>query len=118
MILAKEEAEKKAIEEAKKKEAEAATADGDKAEQSTEAAQEEEAKEESKDEAAKSGSKESEKAVDTAKINALNKMLDDFENILSKNFCQFANYEDFSFAKSRTTEQLQEQFFQFFDLHF
>ena len=45
-------------------------------------------------------------------------MLDDFENILSKNFCQFANYEDFSFAKSRTTEALQEQFFQFFDQHF
>lgn len=56
--------------------------------------------------------------MDTAKISALNKMLDDFENILSKNFCQFANYEDFSFAKSRTTESLQEQFFVFFDQHF
>ena len=63
----------------------------------------------------KEGVKKEEKFVDSAKISALNKMLDDFENILSKNFCQFANYEDFSFAKSRTTESLQEQFFQFFD---
>ena len=65
----------------------------------------EEEKEESKD--AEEETKEEEKkteAIDSAKISALNKMLDDFENILSKNFCQFANYEDFSFAKSRTTE--------------
>jgi len=36
--------------------------------------------------------------VDTYKINAFFTMLDDFENILKKNFCLFANYEDFSFA--------------------
>ena len=50
----------------------------------------------------------SEEVVDSHRIAALTAMLDDFENILSKNFCQFANYEDFSFAKSRTTEALQE----------
>ena len=66
----------------------------------------EEGEEEKKDE--ESAAAEESKVVDTAKINALNKMLDDFENILSKNFCQFANYEDFSFAKSRTTEALQD----------
>jgi len=70
---------------------------------------EEEAEAEEKKELADS------KVVDSARISALNKMLDDFENILSKNFCLFANYEDFSFAKSRTTESLQDQFFQFFD---
>ena len=56
--------------------------------------------------------------VDTYRISAMAQMLDDFENVLGKNFCQFANYEDFSFAKSRTTESLQEQFYQFFDTHF
>lgn len=56
--------------------------------------------------------------MDSYRIAALTTMLDDFENILSKNFCQFANYEDFSFAKSRTTEALQDQFYQFFDIHF
>jgi hypothetical protein len=45
-------------------------------------------------------------------------MLDDFENILSKNFSLFANYEDFSFAKSRTSEVLSDEFFRFFDIHF
>ena len=49
---------------------------------------------------------ESEQVVDSYRIAALTTMLDDFENILGKNFCQFANYEDFSFAKSRTTEAL------------
>lgn len=36
--------------------------------------------------------------VDTYKINAFFTMLDDFENILQKNFCLFAHYEDFAFA--------------------
>lgn len=45
-------------------------------------------------------------------------MLDDFENILKKNFCLFANYEDFSFAQSRSTENLQNEFTNFFDYHF
>lgn len=83
--------------------AEAAKAEGE--EPATEENKEEESKEEEKKDS-ESGDKKDKKAVDTAKINALNKMLDDFENILSKNFCQFANYEDFSFAKSRTTESL------------
>lgn len=71
--------------------------------------EDDEKKEEKKEETKDAGeeTKEEEKkteSIDSAKISALNKMLDDFENILSKNFCQFANYEDFSFAKSRTTE--------------
>jgi hypothetical protein len=36
--------------------------------------------------------------VDTYKINAFFTMLDEFENILRKNFCLFAHYEDFAFA--------------------
>ena len=99
----KEAAEKKAIEEAKKKEAEEAEGAAEEGEATAEGAKPEESKEESKTEQESTPS-EPEKVVDSAKISALNKMLDDFENILSKNFCQFANYEDFSFAKSRTTE--------------
>ena len=114
LIKAKEKEEERAQEEAKRLAEEDSKDDGE------EKAKDEpkvEAKEESKEEA-KTSDEQPKQEVDSAKISALNKMLDDFENILTKNFCQFANYEDFSFAKSRTTEQLQEQFFQFFDQHF
>jgi len=93
IIKVKEAAEERLLTEAKKREEEALKATG-------EADVEEMKTEPSKDESEPGKGK----TVDTAKISALNKMLDDFENILSKNFCQFANYEDFSFAKSRTTE--------------
>lgn len=56
--------------------------------------------------------------VDSYKINAITTMLDDFKNILSKNFCQFGNYEDFSFAQSRSTEKIQDEFMGFYDTHF
>ena len=59
-----------------------------------------------------------ESRVDSYKISALFTMLDDFENILKKNFCLFANYEDFSFAQSRSTENLSQEFTSFFDYHF
>ncbi len=45
-------------------------------------------------------------------------MLDDFENIIAKNFCQFADYEDFSFAQSRNTESLNNHFNSFYAGHF
>ena len=59
-----------------------------------------------------------EQKVDTYKISAISSMLSDIVNIISKNFCQFATQDDFSYVQSRTTEALQEQFMQFFDLHF
>jgi hypothetical protein len=37
-------------------------------------------------------------------------MLDDFDNIIGKNFCVYSNYEDFSFAQSRSKEKVEEQF--------
>jgi hypothetical protein len=45
-------------------------------------------------------------------------MLDDFENIIGKNFCQFADYEDFSFAQSRNTDALNTHFNSFYQGHF
>ena len=56
--------------------------------------------------------------VDTYQIQAITTMLDDFENIISKNFCQFADYEDFSFAQSRNTDSLNNHFNSFYAGHF
>jgi hypothetical protein len=44
--------------------------------------------------------------VDSYKIEAISTMLDDFDNIVGKNFCVYTNYEDFSFANSRSKEDL------------
>lgn len=38
------------------------------------------------------------KPVNTYQIEALSTMLDDYENIVTKNYCVYTNYEDFSFA--------------------
>jgi hypothetical protein len=40
---------------------------------------------------------EDKRSVNSYKISAVTTMLDDFENILAKNFCQFANKQDLSF---------------------
>lgn len=48
--------------------------------------------------------------VNTYQIEALSTMVDDYENIISKNYCVYTNYEDFSFAESRSIEQLEKQF--------
>ena len=36
--------------------------------------------------------------VDTYQIETLSTIVDDFENIINKNYCVYTNYEDFSFA--------------------
>jgi hypothetical protein len=48
--------------------------------------------------------------VDTCQIEALSTMIDDYENIITKNYCVYTNYEDFSFAQTRSVEQLEQQF--------
>lgn len=45
-------------------------------------------------------------------------MVDDFENIVSKNYCVYTNYEDFSFAQSRSIEKLDGQFKDFVQMNF
>jgi hypothetical protein len=40
-------------------------------------------------------------------------MIDDFDNIINKNYCVYTNYEDFSFAQSRSQAQLDAQFKEF-----
>ncbi len=56
--------------------------------------------------------------VDSYKIESISTMLDDFDNIIGKNFCVYSNYEDFSFAQSRSKEKLEEQFNQFAQANF
>ena len=48
--------------------------------------------------------------VNTYQIEALSTMVDDYENIITKNYCVYTNYEDFSFAETRSVEQLEKQF--------
>jgi hypothetical protein len=40
--------------------------------------------------------------VNTYQIEALSTMIDDYENIIAKNYCVYTNYEDFSFAQTRS----------------
>lgn len=56
--------------------------------------------------------------VDTYKIEAINTMLDDFDNIIAKNICVYTNYEDFSFAETRNKNQLETQFQEFVKRNF
>jgi hypothetical protein len=42
--------------------------------------------------------------VDTYQIESLSTMIDDYENIITKNYCVYTNYEDFSFAETRSIE--------------
>lgn len=48
--------------------------------------------------------------VNTYQVESLSTMIDDFENIITKNYCVYTNYEDFSFAQTRSIEQLEKQF--------
>lgn len=42
--------------------------------------------------------------VDSDKIKAITSMVDEFNNIVAKNFSVYAHYDDFSFANSRSAD--------------
>jgi hypothetical protein len=42
--------------------------------------------------------------VNTYQVEALSTMIDDYDNIINKNYCVYTNYEDFSFAQSRSKQ--------------
>jgi Kelch motif/Galactose oxidase, central domain len=48
--------------------------------------------------------------VDSYKVESISTMLDDFDNVIGKNFCVYSHYEDFSFASSRSQDKLAEQY--------
>ena len=56
--------------------------------------------------------------VNTYQIEALSTMIDDYENIITKNYCLYSNCEDFTFAQTRSKQQLETQFKEFVDANF
>ena len=56
--------------------------------------------------------------VDSDKIKAITSMVDEFNNIVAKNFSVYAHYDDFSFANSRSFDQIDQKLSQFFSEHF
>lgn len=62
-------------------------------------------------ESEKEDEKEEEKAkVNAYQVEALSTIVDDYENIITKNYCVYTNYEDFSFAQSRSKDALTKAF--------
>lgn len=45
-------------------------------------------------------------------------MIDQFNNIVAKNFSVYGNYNDFSFANSRSTDDIDAKLSSFFAQHF
>jgi cupin superfamily acireductone dioxygenase involved in methionine salvage len=56
--------------------------------------------------------------VDTDKIKAITSIVDEFNNIVAKNFSVYAQYDDFSFANSRSSDKIEEKLNKFFKEHF
>lgn len=49
------------------------------------------------------------KKVDSDKIKAVTTMVDEFNNIVAKNFSVYGQYDDFSFANSRSADDLEDK---------
>jgi hypothetical protein len=45
-------------------------------------------------------------------------LVDEFNNIVAKNFSVYAQYDDFSFANSRSSDNIEEKLTSFFKEHF
>ena len=56
--------------------------------------------------------------MDTDKVKAVTTMVDEFNNIVAKNFSVYGQYDDFSFANSRSTDDLEDKLNSFFGEHF
>ncbi len=63
-------------------------------------------------------SKEEPQQVDSDKIKVISELVNEFNNILAKNFNVYGAYEDFSFATSRSAEKMEEKLLDFFKSHF
>jgi hypothetical protein len=58
------------------------------------------------------------KVVDKAQIKAVVSLIDELNNIIAKNFAVYGQYDDFSFANTRSFEALEEKLDAFFRSHF
>ena len=56
--------------------------------------------------------------VDSEQIKAVANLIDEFNNIVAKNFSVYGQYDDFSFANSRSSEKIEEKLQAFFKSHF
>ena len=56
--------------------------------------------------------------VDSEQIKAVATLIDEFHNIVAKNFNVYGQYEDFSFASTRSKKGIEEKLDAFFKTHF
>ena len=56
--------------------------------------------------------------IDSEQIKAMANIIDEFNNIVAKNFSVYGQYDDFSFANSRSSEKIEEKLQYFFKTHF
>lgn len=61
------------------------------------------------DEAKKEGENAELKEVNSDQIKAIVHMVDEFNNIIAKNFAVYGSYNDFSFFNQRSTEKMEEK---------
>lgn len=45
-------------------------------------------------------------------------LVDEFNNIIAKNYAVYGQYDDFSFANSRSPEKIMKKLEEFFKIHF
>ena len=53
-------------------------------------------------------------SFDTEKIKNVTAIINQFSNVVAKNFCVYANYNDFSFANGRSSEDMNQKLTEFF----
>lgn len=56
--------------------------------------------------------------VDADKIKAIVNLIDEFNSVVAKNYAVYGQYDDFSFASSRSPEKMLEKLEEFFKVHF
>lgn len=56
--------------------------------------------------------------VDSDKIKVIVELVNEFNNILAKNFNVYGAYEDFSFATTRSADKMEQKLLEFFRTHF
>jgi len=56
--------------------------------------------------------------VDSDKIKVIVELVNEFNNILAKNFNVYGAYEDFSFATTRSADKMEQKLLEFFRAHF
>jgi len=56
--------------------------------------------------------------VDSDQIKTIAYLIDEFNNIVAKNFTVYGQYDDFSFANTRSSEKMEEKLLEFFKAHF